>query len=111
LASLRHWKEWSPPYDLNDRTKPKADPIRAAIVAASIDLGFDEIDSTPISLIAGGAPYNIDALWSRIVARLPEVSCVQLLRRIRDLKFSNRLSRLWVQTANAGSVLAQTLRN
>ena len=111
IDRLRPFKEWSPPYDLNDNTRPKVDSIRAAIAAASIDLEFDNNDSIPVSLIAGDAPYNIDALWSRIVARLPDATRTQLLRRIQDLRFSNRLSRLWTQTANAGSVLAQTLRN
>ena len=109
IDRLRPFQEWSPPYDLRPATSPKAQSIVSVITAATADLRFDAGDVIPVSLNPSAPTYNIDALWSQIVAVLPDAKRSQLLRNIQDLKSDRRWSRLLSQTMNAGRIGRQTL--
>jgi predicted GTPase len=80
IDELRPASQWTPPYDLAVPAKPKASSIRAAIdsVARALDLKADAI--VPVAMPPGRAPYNIDALWTRIAVDLDEARLVQLDR-------------------------------
>lgn len=110
IDRLRPFKEWLPPYDLEAATKPKAHSINEALEAAAADLEFDVTEVVPVSLLNEQEPYNIDALWSRIVAILPEAQRAQLLRRLQDLKSESRWSRLWSQTVSGGQLIGRTMK-
>ena len=109
IDRLRPFQEWSPPYDLDKAASPKAQSIVASIAAASADLEFDSGGVVTVSLNPSAPAYNIDGLWLRIVASLPEAKRAQLLRQIDDLKSDRKWSRLWVQTVNVGRVLGKSL--
>ena len=109
IDRLRPFQDWSPPYDLATATSSKAQSIVGAINSAAADLGFNSDDIVAVGLTPGNPAYNIDGLWLRIVASLPEAKKAQLLRQIQDLKSDRNWSRLWSQTVNAGRVLGQTL--
>ena len=109
IDRLRPFQDWSPPYDLDAAATPKSASIRAAITAAASELTFDPAAVLPVSLAPEQLAYNVDALWQRIVALLPEVKQAQLLRRIEDLKSTGSWGRLWSQTVNAGRALGKTL--
>jgi uncharacterized protein len=110
IDRLRPFKEWLPPYDLEAANKPKAQSINEALEAAAADLQFDVAEVVPVSLLNDREPYNIDALWSRIVAILPEAQRAQLLRRLQDLKSESRWSRLWSQTVSGGQLIGRTMK-
>ena len=109
IDRLRPFMQWAPPYDLTEAAEPKVASILSAVLAASADLGFAQDDVIPVSLAADSVAFNVDALWTHIVALLPEAARAQLLRQLQDLKSGSRLGRLWTQTANAGAVLGKTL--
>lgn len=107
IDRLRPVQEWSPPYDLNASTQPKANSIRLAMDAVSHDLAISIDDIVPVSL--GTPAYNIDALWARIALALPDARRAQLVRRLQHGK-NLSWSRLWSQAAGAGRVLVRTIR-
>jgi hypothetical protein len=110
IDRLRPFQEWSPPYDLTRTDNAKSVSIRAAMVAAAEDLGFDPEEAVAVCTAPGTPPYNIDALWGRIVSLLPEAQSAQLVRCLHDMKAQWDWSRLWRQAANAGRVIARTLK-
>jgi len=103
IDALRPFSEWSPPYDLNDVTSAKARSIRDAMGAAASDLGFDDGEIVPVR--ADIAPYNIDALWAKVVELMPEAQRVRLLRTLRDVATVPAWRSIWSQAVAAGRVL------
>jgi predicted GTPase len=110
IDRLRPFGEWAPPYDLETDTREKARNIQAAIAAAAVDLGFAVEEIVPVSLADPEAPYNVERLWQRIAAALPEATRAQLLRCLHDLRDSWTWRSVWSQAAGAGRTIAGALK-
>ena len=54
------------------------------------------------------APYNIDALWAKIIELVPEAQRARLLRTLGDIKSASAWGTIWSQAANAGRVIKGT---
>lgn len=106
---LRPFQDWSPPYDVNDATSPKAASMRAAIEAASSDLGFATGDVVPVCLAAEHERYNLDAVWAAIADRLPQAQANQLVRTLRDAEGVWDWSHIWAQAKSGGRVLVRKI--
>jgi predicted GTPase len=110
IDRLRPFQEWTPPYDLTRSDSPKAVSIRDAISVIAEELGFSPDEAVAISTAPGAQPYNVDAVWGRIVNLLPEAQSTQLIRSLHDLKDRWDWAHLWSQAANAGRVIVKTLK-
>lgn len=109
IDRLRPFQEWSPPYDLEAAERPKARSIRAAMQAVGGELGFALGDIIPVCLDDAVGLYNVDAVWSRIAALLPEAQRAHLVRRLGGLSGQFDWSRLWQQARNAGRVISRVV--
>jgi predicted GTPase len=104
IDTLRPFNEWNPPYDLAaEAASPKARSIRSAMQAAGEELGFAAGEIVPVR--ADIAPYNIDALWARIIEQMPEAQRGRLLRTLRDIEATPVWRSIWSQAAGAGRAL------
>ena len=54
------------------------------------------------------APYNIDALWAKIIELMPEAQRARLLRTLEDIKSASAWGAIWSQAVNAGRVIKGT---
>ncbi len=109
IDRLRPFQEWAPPYDLAKGEQPKAKTIRAAMEAAGNDLDFVLEDIVPACLDDTVGRYNIDAIWARIAALLPEAQRAQLVRRLGGAKGGFEWGRLLNQAINAGRVISRVV--
>jgi uncharacterized protein len=109
IDGLRPFQDWAPPYDLEAGTREKAKSIRAAAVAAGEELGFAPDEVVPVRTDAAVTAYNIDALWARIVALVPDAEGARLLRVLSDVRSGSGWASIWSQAVNAGRVLRSTL--
>ena len=82
IDRLRPFNEWQPPYDIAVPSGRKAETIRAAMESAAEALGVAATDVVPARLDAG-ALYNVDAVWTAVLARVPEARQSQLIRLLR----------------------------
>ncbi|MGL4438962.1 MAG: GTPase family protein [Bosea sp. (in: a-proteobacteria)] len=110
IDRLRPFAEWKPPYDLNDAAVPKAVSIKAAIEAASADLGFGQADVVPVCLDEELGAYNVDTVWAAIAGKLPDAQRAQLVRTLGDHAAKVDWGRIWNQTLNAGKVLTKLVK-
>lgn len=108
IDRLRPFNEWEPPYDLRSTTQAKSVSIRAAMEAAGEELGFAGDDIVPVRVDVAVAPYNVDALWARILEQAPDAQRARLLRVLSDIKSEAGWSNIWSQAANAGRVIRST---
>jgi predicted GTPase len=108
IDKLRPFKEWEPPYDLDAGLSEKATSIRAAAEAVSGELGFAVGDVVPVRADISAASYNVDAVWARIVALVPEAERARLVRVLADVRSASGWGSLWSQAVNAGRVLRST---
>lgn len=108
IDRLRPFGEWDPPYDLADATRPKAQSIRGAMEAAAADLGFTVEEIVPVRVDIAVAPYNVDALWGRMVALMPEAQRARLVRTLASIKSVSSWGSVWSQAANAGRIINRT---
>jgi predicted GTPase len=109
IDRLRPFNEWEPPYDLASPTRAKAQSIRQALEAAGAELGFAASEIVPVRIDIAVAPYNVDAVWLKIIELMSEAQRARLLRTLRDLENTSNWRSLWSQAANAGRVLGETL--
>ena len=109
IDRLRPFQEWAPPYDLNAADNAKAQSIRAAVEAASGDLGFDTGDIIPCSL-APDTLYNVDAIWAAILERVPEAQRARLVRTLRDAEGAWNVGGVWRQVLSGGRVLVDAMK-
>jgi predicted GTPase len=109
VDQLRPFSEWAPPYDLADGSRAKAAAIRGAMEVAGKELGFAAGEIIPVRADAAAAPYNIDALWAKLIELMPEAQRARLLRTLQDIKSAPAWRAVWSQAANAGRVIAGTL--
>lgn len=101
IDRLRPLREWQPPYDLQQSHAPKAQSIRGALQAVAEALQLPPEDIIPVSLLQP-APYNLDALWTSIAAKLPEALRARYLRCLRDTRAAENWALLWRQLSSAG---------
>ena len=102
---LRPRQEWRPPYDLNNPASDKARTIRAAVEAATIDLGVELDAAIPVCL-AQGCVYNVtDSLWEAILAQQSEANRTRLLRLRRAQQQAEHWALLQRQLASSGRFL------
>jgi uncharacterized protein len=108
IDALRPFTEWDPPYDLTASTRGKSQSIRSAMEAVSAELDFAADDIVPVRIDNALASYNIDALWAKIIASMPEAQRARLLRTLGDIKSASAWGAIWSQAANAGRVIKGT---
>lgn len=109
VEKLRPFKEWSPPYDLNEPVSEKAREIRNAVEAVAEDLQVETDDVIPVVTVPDQAPYNVDALVAEIIELVPEARRAQVTRQLASsAKSSLSWKHVWRQTLNAGKVLARS---
>lgn len=101
IDRLRPFDEWDPPYDLAG-PRAKAVAIKGAAEAAARELGFADGEMVPLRADPGAPPYNVEALWAKLIERMPEAQSARLLRTLADLEDAPRWSSVLSQTANAG---------
>jgi predicted GTPase len=109
IDTLRPFQEWEPPYDLEAGAGEKARSIRAAAEAACEELGFARGEVVPVRADIAVAPYNIDALWAKVIELMPEAQRARLLRVLTDVRSASGWATIWSQAVNAGRVLKSTL--
>jgi uncharacterized protein len=109
IDALRPFNEWNPPYDLTVTSSAKAQSILGAMQAAGDDLGFSVEEIVPVRVDIAVAPYNIDALWAKIIELVPEAQRARLLRTLADIRNASAWATLWSQAANAGRVIGGSL--
>ena len=108
IDALRPFNEWEPPYDLTAASRPKSQSILGAMEAAGAELGFAAAEIVPVRIDGAAPPYNIDALWAKIIELVPEAQRARLLRTLGDIRNASAWSGLWSQAANAGRVIKDT---
>ena len=108
IDKLRPFNEWEPPYDLASPTRAKAQSIRGALEAAGAELGFAANEIVPVRIDIAVAPYNIDALWVKIIELMSEAQRARLLRTLKDLQSAANWGAIWSQAVNAGRVIGET---
>jgi predicted GTPase len=108
IDQLRPFNEWQPPYDLAAGGRGKAVAIRGAMQAAGSELGFAADEIVPVRADTAVAPYNIDALWAKLIGLVPEAQRARLLRTLGDIKSASSWGEIWSQAANAGRVIKGT---
>lgn len=109
IDRLRPFNEWSPPYDVAHPATQKASNIRAAIDATAQDLGLVPADIVPARLDEDHL-YNVDAIWSAILARQDAARRGQLLRILRLGNRGGGFGEVAGQLIGAGRLIAATLR-
>jgi predicted GTPase len=108
IDGLRPFQDWAPPYDLDLGTREKARSIRGAAEAAGEELGFARADVVPVRADTAVTAYNIDALWTRMVALVPEAERARRLRVLNEVRSASGWGSVWTQAVNAGRVLRDT---
>lgn len=108
IDRLRPFDDWAPPYDLTDASRAKSQSIRGAVEAAAADLGFGPGETVPVRVDVAAAPYNIDALWAKIIEVMPEAQRARLLRLLSSIESASSWASVWSQAANAGRVIGRT---
>lgn len=109
IDRLRPFDDWEPPYDLADKARLKSQSIRGAMEAAAEELGFNAAETVPVRVDIAVAPYNIDALWARMIELAPEAKRARLLRTLTSIKSASAWGSVWSQAANAGRIINRTL--
>jgi predicted GTPase len=108
IDRLRPFNEWEPPYDLGATTRAKSQSIRGALEAAGEELGFTAGEIVPVRVDIAVAPYNIDAVWVKIIELMSEAQRARLLRTLKDIQGASNWRSIWSQAVNAGRVLGET---
>lgn len=109
IDRLRPVAEWSPPYDISSASNEKARSIRDAVEAIGGELGAAAEELVPVSLVPSG-PYNVETVWARMSAVLPDAQRARLVRMLSTANGSWDWRRVWRQAAGAGRLIGRTLR-
>lgn len=100
--------EWAPPYDLHE-PRAKGMAMRVAVERAMRALSAAGSEVVPVSL-SPKRVYNIDLVWSRMLALLPEARSAQLTRRLQSARSGWSWRQIGSQAISAGKMLARSLR-
>jgi uncharacterized protein len=107
IDQLKPARDWSPPYDLNDTTNAKVRSIHEVMDLIANEVGLPSESLVPVSFDPNGTTVNIDGLWLKLEALLPDATRANLLRRLRGASTAWSWSKLWSQTKG----IARTARN
>jgi uncharacterized protein len=108
IDALRPFNEWAPPYDVATGTGAKAKSIRNAMEAIGEELGFNSDEILPVRVDEAVSPYNVDALWAKIMGLMPDAQRARLLRVLSDIRGTSSWGTVWSQAVGAGRVLKDT---
>jgi predicted GTPase len=94
IDQLRPFREWEPPYDIENPDGDKARNIREAVetVAQSLQLAVE--DCLPVCLSPSMEVYNIEAVLAAMVKKLPESLRAQYLRTLSEGQRKEKIMRL-----------------
>ena len=106
---LRPAREWTPPYDIANPATDKARSIRLALEATAAAIHIPLTDAIPVALPANAAAYNVDLVWARIAALLPQAQQVQLNRLMTDSRGTWSVSQILAQAAAGGKMLLTSM--
>ena len=74
-------------------------------MATSTELGFAADAIVPVRVDIAVAPYNIDAVWAKLIELMPQANRARLLRTLEDVKSASAWGAVWSQAINAGRVI------
>lgn len=106
---LRPAREWTPPYDIAVPVSEKAKSIRLALEATAAAIHIPLTDAIPVALPADATTYNVDLVWARIAALLPQAQQVQLNRLMSDSRGTWSVSQILAQAAAGGKTLLTSI--
>jgi small GTP-binding protein len=107
IDQLRPFREWNPPYDVNQSDNPKARMIRSTMetVATDLDIALDRV--IPVCL-KPGQEYNIqEGLIPAILQTLDDAQRLKYLRCLRDYNDLDYWKQLWTQSKSAGKIVVR----
>jgi predicted GTPase len=84
IDRLRPFREWEPPYDIDNPDSDKARNIREAVETVALSLQLAVEDCVPVCLSASTENYNIEAVLAAMVKKLPESLRAQYLRTLAE---------------------------
>ena len=99
-------REWSPPYDLEAATSPKARNIADSLQAVASDLAVAPERLLPVRLQPEATRYNVDLIWPAIAEDLDDAHRARLLRLSQQAD-RKRWRKLLEQASTAGRTLWQ----
>jgi uncharacterized protein len=84
IDQLRPFREWNPPYDIDDPGNDKAQNIREAVETVAQSLHLAREDCVPVCLSTPEACYNIETVLAEMAKKLPESLRAQYLRTLSE---------------------------
>ncbi|MEC4747438.1 GTPase [Methylomicrobium sp. Wu6] len=84
IDRLRPFREWDPPYDIENPDNGKARNIREAVETVAHSLQVAREDCVPVCLSTPAACYNIEAVLACMVNKLPDSMRTQYLRTLSE---------------------------
>ncbi|MCP5424949.1 MAG: GTPase domain-containing protein [Gammaproteobacteria bacterium] len=107
IDRLRPFREWNPPYDIENKNNPKARLIRDALMAVAEDLKVTPSQVVPVCAKVG-KEYNItEGLTPVILQSLGGTQRLKYLRCLKEYQNEEYWQKLWVQSKNTGRFLAE----
>ena len=104
---LRPRREWTPPYNIVSPDSPKAQAIRGALYAVSLDLRLPPELIVPVCLLPERL-YNVEeALVPLLIQVLPDAKRALLLRSLKTLRQQEAWELLGRQARATGQLLWQ----
>jgi predicted GTPase len=94
IDQLRPFREWQPPYDIDNPDNVKARSIREAVGSVAQSLQVAPEDCLPVCLAASAEAYNIEAVLAGMVKKLPESLRTQYLRTLSEGQRKEKIMRL-----------------
>lgn len=107
IDRLRPFREWNPPYNLNDLGSMKSQSIRIAMesVARELEISIDQI--APVNLNPG-FEYNIEeGLIAAMFQQLDQAGQMRYLRCLNDYRKEDQWRLLWKQSQKAGRFITK----
>lgn len=107
IDQLRPFREWSPPYNLNDYSSAKAQSIRMIMESVALDLAISIDQIAPVNL-KRGFEYNIEeGLIAAIFQHLDQAGRMRYLRCLNEYRKEDQWHMLWKQSQKAGQFIAK----
>ncbi|PKM38544.1 MAG: hypothetical protein CVV06_00120 [Gammaproteobacteria bacterium HGW-Gammaproteobacteria-10] len=107
IDQLRPFREWSPPYNLNDYGSAKAQSIRMVMESVALDLAISIDQIAPVNL-KRGFEYNIEeGLIAAIFQHLDQAGRMRYLRCLNEYRKEDQWHMLWKQSQKAGQFIAK----
>ncbi|MGR8942142.1 MAG: GTPase family protein, partial [Gammaproteobacteria bacterium] len=84
IDQLRPFKEWNPPYDIENPDNAKGRNIREVLETVAESLQLAREDCVPVCLATPANSYNIEAVVAGMLGKLPESLRAQYLRTLAE---------------------------